>query len=235
MPTPTIEKLLILQDRDEQRISLENQVKAVPREVAAVEQKIAAEKAAFEAARGELRELEARKKAIENEIGSAQDRLSRYKSQQLQVRKNDEYQALGVEIGHAQAEIDTLEEEELKVMYAIDAAKSKSAAAEAELRQNVAGHEARIQSQHERAVTLQAELQAAMESVSAARGGVDEPTLRMYDRLAEQRGLPVIVPIHDGKCGGCHMRVSFNIDSETRKAGKIVTCDQCTRIVYWEA
>jgi predicted nucleic acid-binding Zn-ribbon protein len=127
MPTPTIEKLLILQERDQQRLSLDNQVKAVPREIAAVEQKIAAEKAAFEAARGEARELEAKKKAVENEIGAVQDRLARYKSQQLLVRKNDEYQALGVEIDHAQAEIGAQEEEELKVMYAIDEAEHRRA------------------------------------------------------------------------------------------------------------
>jgi len=235
MPTPTIEKLLVLQDRDQQRVSLENQLKAVPREIAAVEQKIAAEQAAFEAARGEVRELEARKKAVENEIGSVQDRLARYKSQQLQVRKNDEYQALGGEIEHAQAEIDALEEEELRVMYAIDEAKQKSAAAEAELKQNIAAHEERIQTQRARAINLQAESQAALESVAAARGVLDETTLRMYDRLADQRGLPVVVPIHEGKCGGCHLKISFNIDSETRKADKLVTCDQCTRIVYWEA
>ena len=235
MPTPTIEKLLVLQDRDQQRVSLENQLKAVPREIAAVEQKIAAEQAAFEAARGEVRELEARKKAVENEIGSVQDRLARYKSQQLQVRKNDEYQALGGEIEHAQAEIDALEEEELRVMYAIDGAKQKSVAAEAELKQNIAAHEERIQTQRARAINLQAESQAALESVAAARGVLDETTLRMYDRLADQRGLPVVVPIHEGKCGGCHLKISFNIDSETRKADKLVTCDQCTRIVYWEA
>ncbi len=235
MPTPTIEKLLILQDRDQQRISLENHVKAVPRDIAAVEEKIAGEKAAFEAARGELRELEVRKKAIENEIGAAGDRAARYKSQQLQVRKNDEYQALGVEIAHAQAEIDGLEEEELKVMYAIDEAKSKSAAAEAELKQNIAGHEARIQALRERATSLQAELQAALAAVAAARQALEEPVQRLYDRLAGELPLPVVVPIHDSKGGGCHMRVSFNIDSQTRKADKIVTCDQCSRIVYWEA
>ena len=70
--------------------------------------------------------------------------------------------------------------------------------------------------------------------MTAARGVFDEPTLRLYDRLADQRGLPVVVPINDGKCGGCHLRISFNIDSESRKADKLVTCDQCTRIVYWE-
>ena len=75
-------------------------MRAVPRDIAAVEQKIAAEKAAIEAARGELQELEVKKKAIENEVGAAEERLAKYKSQQLQVRKNDEYQALGHEIEH---------------------------------------------------------------------------------------------------------------------------------------
>jgi uncharacterized protein len=235
MPTPTLEKLLVLQERDQQRLSLESQLRAVPREVAAVEQLIAAEKAAIDAARGELQSLEVRKKAAETEVGAGEDRLAKYKSQQLLVRKNDEYQALGVEIGHTQAQIDALEEEELKVMYAIDEAKRRFAAAEAAMTQNIAGHESRIRLLGERETILQAELGETQAAVAAARGALDEPSLRAYDRLVTKPGHPVVVPIHEGKCGGCHLKISFNVDSETRKPDKLVTCDQCGRIVYWEA
>lgn len=235
MPTPTLEKLLVLQERDQQRLSLESQLRVVPREVAAVEQLIAAEKAAIEATRGDLQGFEVKRKTIENEVGAAEERLAKYKSQQLLVRKNDEYQALGVEIGHTQAQIDALEEEELTVMYAIDDAKRKFAAAEAELKQNIAGHEARIRLLRERETNLQSELQAAQAAVAAARAPLDEPSLRAYDRLVDKPGQPVVVPIHEGKCGGCHLKISFNVDSETRKADKLVICDQCGRIVYWEA
>jgi len=233
--TPPLEKLLVLQERDQKRLVLETQLKAVPRDIAAVEQKIAAEKAAIESTRGELKELEVKRKAVENEVGATEERLTKYKSQQLQVRKNDEYQALGHEIEATQAQIDALEEEELKVMYAIDEAKRKCAAAEEELKQNIAGHESRIQTLREREANLQAELQAAHESVAAARSLLDEPSLRLYDWLAAKPGQPVVVPIHECKCGGCHLKISFNIDSETRKPDKLVTCDQCGRIVYWEA
>jgi predicted nucleic acid-binding Zn-ribbon protein len=235
MPTPTIEKLLVLQDRDQQRLALETQLRTVPRDIAAVEQKIIAEKAAIENTRGELKELEVKRKAIENEVGATEDRLAKYKSQQLQVRKNDEYQVLGHEIEVTQAQIGTLEEEELKVMYAIDEAKRKFTAAEEELKRNIAGHEARIRLLAERENGLQSELHAAQAAVAAARSLVDEPSLLLYDRLAAKPGLPAVVPIHDGKCGGCHLKISFNVDSETRKADKLVTCDQCMRIVYWEA
>jgi uncharacterized protein len=235
MLTPTIEKLLILQDRDQARLSLEAQLRAVPRDRTAIEQKIAAERAAIDVARGEWQGLEARKKACENEIAAAGETLARYKSQQLQVRKNDEYQALGVEIGHTQEKIDALEEDELKLLYAIDEAKVRFAAAEAESKRNIAGDEARIQALREREATLQAALSGAQTATDTAREPIDEATLRLYDRLATKPGLPAVVPIREGKCEGCHLRISFNVDSEIRRADKVVTCDQCARIVYWEA
>lgn len=235
MPTPTIEKLLILQDRDQARLSLEQQLRAVPRDVEAVERKIATEKATIEEARGEWKGLEVRKKELENEIATAGETLGRYKSQQLQVRKNDEYQALGVEIGHTQEGIDALEEEELKVLYSIDEAKKRFAAAEAELQRNIAGDQAKIATLRERETNLQAALREAETAVGVAREPVEPLALRLYDRLATKPGLPVVVPIREGKCDGCHLRISFNIDSEIRKTDKVVTCDQCGRIVYWES
>lgn len=234
MLTPTLEKLLILQDRDQRRLALEAQMRAVPRDIAAVEQKIGSERAAIESAREELQGLEMKRKAIETEIGVAEEQQAKYKNQQLQIRKNDEFRALGLEIDHVQTQIGAWEEEELKVMYAIDEARKRFAAAEAELKRNIAGHETRIRTLREREAGLQTELKTAEEAVAAARGPLDEPTLRLYDRLAAKPGLPVVVPIREGKCGGCHLKPSSNVVSETRKPDKLVACDQCTRIIYWE-
>lgn len=237
MLTPVLEKLLILQDRDTRRLGLEGQLKGAPREIAAVEQKIAAEKAAIDAARNELKGLEAKKKLLETEIGSAEDKQAKYKNQQMQVRKNDEFQALGHEIAATQEAIGALEEQELQVMYAIDEAKKKFAAAEALLKQNIAGHESRIRTLRERETSLAAELQAAQSEVAAARAPLDEHTLRIYDRIAAHKQ-PVCVPIHGAKCGGCHLKISSEAESASRGKNpdiKIPLCDQCGRIVYWES
>ena len=50
MRHPALDKILILQDRDGKRLNLEAQLKALPRDIAAVEQRIAVEKAEIEAA-----------------------------------------------------------------------------------------------------------------------------------------------------------------------------------------
>jgi predicted nucleic acid-binding Zn-ribbon protein len=233
MRHPALEKILILQDRDSKRHSLEAQLKSLPRDVAAVEQKIAAEKAAIDSARSEMKELEVQKKSIETEIGVADEKARKYRTQQLSVKKNDEYQALGHEIETTEKTISTLEEKELGVMYSIDEAKKKFTAAEAVLKQNIAGHEARIRDLRTRETSLTEELKQAQAEVAAAREPIDVPSIRIYDRIAV-RGLPACVPMRDGKCGGCHLKVSSEVESDSRKSDKLATCDQCGRIVYFE-
>ena len=238
MPHPALESLLILQDRDIKRLALEAQLKVVPQDIAAVEKKIATEKGAIDAARTEMRDLEVKKKSIENDIGSAGEKLARYKTQQVTVRKNDEYQALGPEIDTTQGQISELEGRELEVMYAIDEAKKKFAAAEAVLKANIVGHEARIALLRERQASLTTDLKAAQAEVATARSPLPEQRLKIYDRIA-MRNMPAVVAISGGKCGGCHLKVSSEVESAARGKGtdpavQLPTCDQCGRIVYWE-
>ena len=238
MLTPVLEKLLILQDRDIRRRGLEAQIRAVPQEIALVEQKIAGEKAEIDAAKSELRALETKKKLLETEIGVAEGKLAKYRTQQSQVRKNDEYQALGHEIETTEAAIGTLEEDELSVMYAIDEAKKKFAAAEAVLKANISGHEGRIKMLREREQSLSEELKSAQSEVLATREPIGESRLKVYDRIAT-RNMPAVVAVSAGKCGGCHLKVSSEVESAARGKGAdattpLPTCDQCGRIVYWE-
>ena len=106
--------------------------------------------------------------------------------------------------------------------------------AEAEMKANIVGHETRIRTLREREVGLRTELVEAREALAAARIPLDPPALRLYDRIATN-GQPVCVAIHDGKCGGCHLKVSGEADSVARKGDQLATCDQCGRIVWWEA
>jgi len=233
MRHPALDKILILQDRDGKRLNLEAQLKAAPRDLLAVEQKIAAEKAAIETAKAEVKGLEVQKKSFETEIGTAQDKLGKYKTHQVAVRKNDEYQALGHEIETTETAIGALEEKELGVMYSIDEAKKKFTEAEGVLKKNITGHEARIRDLKAREISLAEELKQALADVAAARAPIDAPSLRVYDRVS-LRGQPVCVAIHNGKCRGCHLKVSSEIESDSRKGEKLATCDQCGRIVYFE-
>ena len=237
MPTPTIDAILILQNCDQRRLAVESQLRAIPEEIALVDKRITVEKSAIETARAEMRELEARKKVLETEIRSAEEKLGKYKTQQMQVRKNEEFQALGNEIVAVQGAIAGLEEQEIEILYSIDEAKRRFQSAEATLKANIEGHEARIRTLRERGEALGQELGQARDAVAAARTPLDPLALRLYDRVAAQK-MPVCAPINAGKCGGCHLKVSSEVESASRGRDpdiKLPLCDQCGRIVYWEA
>jgi len=229
----SLEKLLVLQERDRKRLAFEHQLSSVPREIAVIEGKIAAEKAAIEAAKAEWHGLESKKKQLEMEIGSAEEKIGKYKTQQAQVRKNDEYQALTHEIETAQAGVGKLEEQEIGIMLSIDEARKRFAAAEAELKQNIKGHETKIANLKEREAHLRGDVKTAQDTVAEAREGVPAPQLKIYDRVAIKPGHPVCVPVNGARCGGCHLKVSANVELEARKLEQVTTCDQCGRIVYW--
>jgi predicted nucleic acid-binding Zn-ribbon protein len=228
-----LSKLLALQVSDLKRLALEQQLAATPREIAAVESKIAAEKAAIEAAKAEWHGLESKKKLLEIEIKGSEEKAGKYRTQQLEVRKNDEYKALTHEIETTEAAIAVLEEEELKVMYSIDEAKKRFAAAEAELKQNISGHEGKIRTLRERETQLKVELAAAQDTVANARTEVPPPQIKIYDRVALKPGHPVCVTVNGGLCGGCHLKVPTHIVSAAKTGSEIATCDQCGRVVYW--
>ncbi|MBA3850543.1 MAG: hypothetical protein C0502_11210, partial [Opitutus sp.] len=175
-------KLRELQDRDTHRLSLEQQLAAAPRDIAAVEAKIAAERQAIETAKTEWHGLEAKKKTLENEIKAAEEKVARYKTQQLEVRKNDEYRALTHEIETTEGIIGGFEEEELKILYAIDEARKRFAEAERVLKQNISGHESKIAALRTHEKELRAEHDQAVAAARAARAAAPEPQVRIYDR-----------------------------------------------------
>ena len=110
-------------------------------------------------------------------------------------------------------------------------------AAEATLKQNIVGHEARIRTLGERDATFSVELKAAQADAAAARAPVPEPALEAYDRAAG-RGMPAVVAIRGGKCGGCHLKVSSEVESAARGKStdtEFALCDQCGKMVYWES
>lgn len=235
MPHAVLTQLLVVQDRDLRRRQLEQQLAAVPGERAQVEKSIASEKAAIDAAKNELRELETKKKLLETEIGSAETKLARYRTQQLGVKKNEEYQALGKEIETMATAVGALEEQEIEVLYQIDEAKKRFADAEAVLKGNISKHESKLATLAERETNLAAELVDAKSSAAASRQGVPEISMRIYERVAT-RQWPVVVPLRAGKCGGCHLKVSSEAESGSRSAdpAKLGICDQCGRILYWD-
>ena len=67
------------------------------------------------------------KKNLELDVGTRNESIARFKTQQYETRKNDEFSAMGREIERYQKEISALEDQELELMEQADVLKAQIA------------------------------------------------------------------------------------------------------------
>jgi predicted nucleic acid-binding Zn-ribbon protein len=233
MVNPVVEALLVLQERDVRVASLTSELDLLPRQIAAVDADLAARSAKFDEFKTKTRQIEADRKKIDLDVQSKQAAIARYRSQQQQTRKNEEFSALNHEIEHAEKEIAVLEDSELELMEAYDKGLAAVAEAEKELLLT------REKSKHKRAdlekrsAGVAADLVVAEEKQESAEQTVPEDALARYRRILKSKKDVAIVPIRGGACSGCHMKLTSQTVLSARAAENLVACENCGRLVFW--
>src|ERR1044071_1459176 len=203
----TIEKLLILQDRDRKIRRVQGELAHIEPERQGLKFKAASAQAALDSAKNRVKELESNRKDLELEIESKKGLISKYANQQFQTRKNEEYRALAHEIELCKKAIFEIEDKELVLMEQAEAAQKEVVRAA----QNLADSK-KLADEHLLALSSRegnlkkefAELSTNRQELAAA---VDGSARGRYDRLVKNKGDNVVVGIQHGVCGGCHMRV----------------------------
>ncbi|ADE54459.1 zinc ribbon domain-containing protein [Coraliomargarita akajimensis] len=233
MPDPQIQKLLILQDRDVSLQKIEQELARIPQERSSIDGKISSEQANVEAARSNLKSMELQRSELDSEVQAKEATIERFRKQQLEVKKNDEYRALTQQIEQAQSEIGTLEEQEIEVLLEIDSLTETFEADKGEIELRIKDLQRLLGVLADKESNLKASVEAAQSELSAARADIDEDSLGHYDRVRKLvKRAPYIARIESHKCGGCHLRVSNEVSRDAMNAGELHYCDQCARIVY---
>ena len=231
---PSIERLLILQDRDQKLRTLRLELKNLPAERASLEAKLAAGAAALDAAKQRARDIELEKKKLEIDAQAKRDSIAKFRTQQFQTRKNEEFQALTNEIKRFEGDIKKIEDRELELME--DAEKTKlgqsrppkgnTRSKNRMTQRQIADIEAKLQAIEAKSTELDAERAKLAE-------GVDEDLLYEYDKLFINKAGLAVVALESGNCMGCHMKLTTQTAVRVKNSKEIVHCEQCGRILYY--
>ncbi len=233
MSNPTIEALLVLQERDLRVAALTAELDRLPDQIAAVDEEAEARKTKFDELKVRTRQIETERKNIDLDVQSKHATIGRYKTQQQTTRKNEEFSALSHEIEHVEKEISDLEDKELELMEAYD--KGLVALTEAEKELGVAEEKLKTKKAdlEKRSAAVAAELVGAKEKQATAETAVDEDALARYRRILKSKKDVAIVPIHGGACGGCHMKLTSQTVITAKGGEHLASCENCGRLVYW--
>jgi predicted nucleic acid-binding Zn-ribbon protein len=229
----TIEKLLILQDRDRKIRRVGGELVHIEPERQALKAKAVAAQAGLEAAKTKVKELESQRKELELEVEAKKELIRKYANQQFQTRKNEEYRALAHEIEMCKEAIFKTEDQEIALMEQTEAAQKEVARATHAASDAKKLVEDQITQLGARETNLKkelAELEANREELASA---VDDSARGRYERLVKHKGENVVVGVQHGVCGGCHMKLPPQLLVSTQAGQELVTCSNCGRILYY--
>lgn len=229
---PSIEALLVLQDRDRRLRTLADELAKIPKDEARAKDRLAGDTESVRKAKDAVMANEMEIKKVELDTGTRKTTIQRLKTQQFETRKNDEFQALAHEVTRYEKDIDELETRELELMEKADALRAALGAAEAALaktRQLVDEDLAALAGRRQRMETETVEVQAERSKLAAA---APQDLLPLYERLLKTKNGLAVVPVTGGKCTGCHMKLVASTLVKVNSGVEGAQCESCGRLVY---
>lgn len=182
----------------------------------------------------EIIELKKNVRLGEGEVAEITAKLKKLEAQQNAVKKVEEFNALTHEMASTEREktgkeqrlsdlLDRLaaEEDALKALnQTLEATVENSKAIEVEIKESID----RINNEG-RALKDQRDVLASK---------ADPEVFRIYERLLRNKKDRVVVPIENRCCSGCHIMLTAQDENLVRKGERLVFCEHCSRIHFWQ-
>lgn len=228
-----IEKLLVLQDRDKQLFRGDAELDSIDPEKQQALTKCNATVQALEAAKQRTKEIESKRKELELEIQSYNEKIGKYSNQQLQTKKNEEYQALTNEINTCKGKISDIETDLLMLMDEAEAAAAEVKRADAEAAEVKKMVDAQVADLDARKANIEQRVKELEEERDRLAAEIDERVMKNYERVQGLRGENVVVGVAHSSCGGCHMKLTAQVLLACKGDKELATCPHCSRILYF--
>jgi predicted nucleic acid-binding Zn-ribbon protein len=230
-----IKILAQLQSIDAQAHDLKKALAEQPAVKKRIEGEFEKKKASYKLAEEVLKTAQLRQKEKEIGLQSLEDKIQKMQSQLYQLKSNKEYQAMEMEIKGGRADKSVLEEEILKLFDAVDDAKKKLAKEKEALAAEEKKFKDEIAVVDKEIADLQQKISVAEENRKQYLPNIDPKILGQYERLLKNRDGLALVPVKGGSCSGCNMELPPQMVNEVHANDKLIYCESCARILYWNS
>lgn len=223
-----------LQAIDGQLFQLRRQLEEKPRELETANARMAAQEQRLKAADDRLKTLQLSQKEREVELQTREANMKKLQGQLFQVKTNKEYTTMQREIDSIKADNSLLEEDILKLFDAIEQASKERQAQQralADEQERLKAERANVERELSAINDQLAQLERSRQTIVP---NLPPHTLAAYERVLDLREGLALVPLMGNSCGGCHRRLPPQVVNEVLLKAKLVTCETCNRILYFD-
>ena len=212
--------------------ALKKSAELFPKQIAELEKELAGHRAAVDAERARLNDIESQKRSLEQTLSDEKEKVKKWEARLAEQRSTREYAALAREIDIAkksnQTTADELVQLGLSQTSAREAVKAKEAAYAARQDQ-LSGQMGDLKAKLAQADAQAKALEGQREGFSTK---VDPNLLRKYEAVRKKK-LPALAGVQmPGTCQGCNMNVPPQLYNTLRTTSGTDLCPSCHRIIY---
>ena len=226
-------KLLELQELDLEIQRVAERLGNIPAEREQVETRFKEFAAEFLDLKERYQQTLANRKQIETELSDTQQIHEKYKQDLMKVRNEKEYTTALREIDATKKLIGVLETEVLKSLEEAEKLEAELTVFTPDVerkRLEVDRDLDALQKEHE---TAESRLQAITNQRNETARSIPANLLAVYERVARIRRGQAMAEVRDSTCTACRMRVRPKVFSDVRRGDQLITCDSCSRILFY--
>ena len=228
-----LKHLIDLQKLDLKIVDCENRAAQVPGQLDTLDQTIQQARKDLEETRQQLEEDKKRHRLLEGDVESLREKLSKFKSQLMEVKTNKEYQAVLHEIENAEKQIGDREDQILERMMAIEEREENVGRIEGEQKRK----EQEILKKRNKLENVVSEVQSQILSLQQERTQLERAIsgqlTDQYRKIASVRKGLALAEAKDQSCQACNVKLRPQFFNEIKSNLQIVTCENCNRILYY--
>lgn len=229
---PEVEKLLQLQQLDGRLEVLRKELETRPRIVAEQDGLVSHNQQALTETVAAIKVKKVQIDKADLEVKSADAGIEETRGKLVKVNTNQEFTALNQHIARLEAARSELEDQLLLLWDELEGLEGRLG----EQKKELAGSEV-VQAEESRQIAAEvAEIAEEVRALEVRRDDavapVDRELLEQYTRLFGRYRQHAVVFAENRICGGCHMSLSPQILSQLAGDREIVTCTNCSRILY---
>lgn len=170
----------------------------------------------------------------ETQIKEIQERVLKLESQQAAVKKMDEFNALTNEMTNAGRERNMIEQRLSDLMDRLTAEEDLLISLKENSKSTNENSDLIEKEIHESIGQINEEGKTLLEQRESLKNQVDPEIFKIYERLLKNKKDRVVVPIEKRTCTGCHIVLTPQHENLVRKGDRLVFCEHCSRILFWQ-
>lgn len=225
-------KLVTLQKFDSEYRDIQNDIKGSTQKVEQDEQRLAKAEQQYESKKKEAQLKQVHSDRLDQDIKAFELRYKECNYQLMSLKDQKAYDAMKTQLQELRDQISSTESEGIEVLNELE-----------ELNKTVTMYKEKIDEEHKRIGELKESMKTQLEEKGkelealklkrdSYAENISSSTVDIYNRLL---GLPdgkPLAEVQDRTCIGCYSTITLEDLESVKMAEKIITCNQCGRILY---